>query len=584
MIDPMTQLALAVHTTKGVYALLVGSGISRPSGIPTGWEVVLDLIRKLAQLNSKNCEPDPAAWFENEYAKKPGYSNLLDELAKTSTERQQLLKGYFEPTEEERRDGLKSPTTAHKAIAQLVASGYIKVILTTNFDRLMERAIEEQGIVPTVISSVDQFRGAMPLVHTQVTIVKLHGDYSDIRIKNTEQELDVYDSEIDAFLDRVLDEYGLVISGWSCEWDIALRKAIERCPSRRFTTFWTSRSSLSERAAALAMHRNATIVNVKDADTLFHTLFEKVRSLEDISAAHPLSAKLAVATVKRYLDDRSSKIRLGDLVFEETENLHRELNSSDFAPNETQRSENEVIRRIDKYNSLCETLVAIMAAGCYYGESDVGTLWFSALQRIANANERLGGVSYLLDLQKYPALLLLYAGGIAAVAAERYDTLSTLLTRTKVLENDEYKLITSIVYPERIISKELMNKAKYGNNLTPVSDHLFEVLREALRRYVPIDKNYERVFDTFEYLFALVYADSEKWVIKDGWWGPVGAFLWRGSRYNVRDNYTPSRIEDEIENSNEDWLPIKGGLFGGSLLRAKEAKKKFDAFLSTQRR
>jgi hypothetical protein len=36
-----------MHTNPGVYAVLVGSGISRSAKIPTGWEVVLDLTRKL---------------------------------------------------------------------------------------------------------------------------------------------------------------------------------------------------------------------------------------------------------------------------------------------------------------------------------------------------------------------------------------------------------------------------------------------------------------------------------------------------------------------------------------------------------
>jgi hypothetical protein len=62
---------------------------------------------------------------------------LLDALAKTPAERQQLLRVYWEPSEQEREDGAKRPTAAHRAIAALVAQGFVRVILTTNFDRLM---------------------------------------------------------------------------------------------------------------------------------------------------------------------------------------------------------------------------------------------------------------------------------------------------------------------------------------------------------------------------------------------------------------------------------------------------------------
>jgi hypothetical protein len=51
-------------------------------------------------------------------------------------ERQQLLRQYFEPT------------PAHLAVAELVKGGYVRVILTANFDRLCERAIENEGITP----------------------------------------------------------------------------------------------------------------------------------------------------------------------------------------------------------------------------------------------------------------------------------------------------------------------------------------------------------------------------------------------------------------------------------------------------
>ncbi len=40
MIEPIVSLAFSLHANKGVYALLLGSGVSRSAGIPTGWEVV----------------------------------------------------------------------------------------------------------------------------------------------------------------------------------------------------------------------------------------------------------------------------------------------------------------------------------------------------------------------------------------------------------------------------------------------------------------------------------------------------------------------------------------------------------------
>jgi hypothetical protein len=189
-------------------------------------------------------------------------------LAKTPAERQQLLRAYLEPREE----GAKRPTAAHRAIAALVAQGFVKVIITTNVDRLTESSLVEAGVVPTILSSPDQVHGALPLIHTQCCVFKVHGDYLDTRIRNTPTELASYPAEFDQLLHRIFDEFGLVVCGWSAEWDGALRNAILRAPSRRFATYWAVLAEPSDEARRLIDHRRAHVVSIKDADTFSETL------------------------------------------------------------------------------------------------------------------------------------------------------------------------------------------------------------------------------------------------------------------------------------------------------------------------
>jgi len=170
MIDPILSISFSMHSNKGVYALLLGSGISRSANIPTGWEITLDLIRKLAHLKKEICEPDPVKWYQDKFSEEASYSKLLNQVAKTPSERSKLLKTYFEPTEEERQQNIKTPTIAHRAIANLVREGYVRVIITTNFDRLIETALEDVGIRPIVISTSDAANGATPIVHTPVRL------------------------------------------------------------------------------------------------------------------------------------------------------------------------------------------------------------------------------------------------------------------------------------------------------------------------------------------------------------------------------------------------------------------------------
>src|SRR5262249_12034233 len=146
-------------------ALLLGSGVSRSANVLTGWEITIDLIKKLARAQSTNCEPEPAAWFTKKYGSPPHYGRLLSELAKNPTARHALLSEYFQPTEEERASGIKVPTPAHRAIAKLMSQGFIRVAVTTNFDRLLERALQDLSIDPLVWATSDQIAHAPPLVH-----------------------------------------------------------------------------------------------------------------------------------------------------------------------------------------------------------------------------------------------------------------------------------------------------------------------------------------------------------------------------------------------------------------------------------
>jgi hypothetical protein len=189
VIDSIDSLTFSLHANKGAYAVLLGSGVSRAARIPTGWEVVEDLICRLARIRGEECGPDPAAWYDRTFGEQPTYSGLLQAVARSPLERQQTMRGYFEPSEAEREQGIKAPTTAHRAIARLVAAGHVRVILTTNFDKLAERAVEEVGIAPTVVSSPDQIQGLPPLLQIPCLVVKLHGDYLDSRIKNTPRSL-----------------------------------------------------------------------------------------------------------------------------------------------------------------------------------------------------------------------------------------------------------------------------------------------------------------------------------------------------------------------------------------------------------
>lgn len=575
IMDGRLSLALSVQSNPGVYALLLGSGVSRSAKIPTGWEVVLDLIRRIAAMKDEEISGDPAEWYRNRYGDDPDYSRLLGRLARQPAERQRLLRDYFEPSPEERVEGLKQPTAAHRAIANLCKRGYIRVIVTTNFDRLLEQAMSAEGLMPTVISTADAVKGTPPLVHTDLLVLKLHGDYLDTRILNTDGELATYPKPLRDLLDRIFDEYGLIVSGWSARWDPALRAALERCKSQRYTTYWTGIEEPDENLDRLLTLRRAEFLKVNDADEFFTDLNEKVLALEEYARPHPLSLETAAATLKRYLSDPRYDIRYHDLLMQEADRVIRET-AGDRFPVGDSVTEATAVSRIRDYESVTEILTTLFATACFWAEERHEAVLTRVIEDLGN-QPLLGGNTFLLNLRYYPALLTMYAGGIAAVANGTYGVLRAILLDPQI-RGYNMDGPAAVALAKWNVLKEGHAKALPGmaKTNTPLSLWLEARLRDSLRPVIASDRRYISAFDRFEYFWGLVYAD----VFQSPWGdnklrGPVGNFVWRWPEQDLPPH---EAIEQEIESVGEDWPALRAGFFNRDLARLRAKKEGFDKF------
>lgn len=583
-VNPLVSLAVSTQSNRGVYALLLGSGVSRAAEIPTGWDVINDLIRRVARLEQVACEPDPATWWQYRTGgRPPSYSELIGQLARSPHERRELLRPYFEPTTEEERDrGAKQPTAAHHAIAELVTRGYVRVIITTNFDRLVERALEEAGVVPTVIATADAVAGAVPLVHNPCTVVKIHGDYVDTRLRNTADELEHFPRPLDRLLDRIFDEFGLIISGWSAEWDPALRAAIERCRSRRYSTYWICRdpARLGEAAQRLVDLRRAIVIRRQSADDFFQALAEHVTSLEELELPHPLSAPLAQQTVKRYVSEDRHRVRLHDLVVEEAQQLHAKHTSVFHGGNPItyigDPAPEALVQRLQLYERWSEPICAILAAGCYWGGATQHRLWSAVIELLANVPD-FPGNRHWLNLRRYPAVLSLFTGGIAAIAAERYDTLGALLSAGTVREPGRETPVAEALMPYQVLPTDVGRLIPgHEGHWVPFSEYLsvLGALREPLRELVPMQERYLDCFDRFEYFLGLVVTDQQlEWNERFSAW--VGAFVWRDN--GPRHESTFEQVDAEASAAGADWSPLRAGLFGGNVDRWERARTTYQA-------
>lgn len=569
--DPITQLAFSLYENKGVFAVLLGSGLSRSAEIPTGWEITLDLVRRVAEAQGTPAQSDWAKWYREKTGQEPNYSVLLEEIASSPDERRAILHRYIEPDEQDREEGRKTPTKAHHAIAQLVRAGYVRVIVTTNFDRLMENALREQGIEPTVVASADALAGAEPLTHSRCYLLKLHGDYKDARILNTDQELSAYPDAYNRLLDRIFDEHGLIICGWSGEWDHALRTAFLRASNRRYPVYWAARGTLGSGAQELATHRAAKAIPINGADEFFQLLQQRVETLEQSQRQNPLSVDLLVSSAKRYLAKPEYRIQLDELFAQETDRLLVQLDSETFSA-QGQWSQENFRARVQQYESVTEPLARMAGVLGRWGDGKDFDVVLDVLRGLYHHAGRIGsGLTYLLNLRSYPAVLILTAYGIGLTKAERWDTLLKLFLSVLASENREPQRVVSTLFlwswagGEQQIWQQLEGLDRHK---TPLSDHLLEVMTHWRKSFTGADPNFELLFERFELMGSLAAfhendeAQLEKTIEASAArndvlaWMPVGRSGWH--------NAVARKLLQELEDESQVAELLKAGFAKGS--------------------
>ncbi|GAB4022715.1 hypothetical protein GCM10028808_71040 [Spirosoma migulaei] len=547
MDNQIITVAYSIFINKGAFALLLGSGISSTSGIPTGWEITLDLINKIALLEKQNPQVPPDEWYRNYFQKEPDYSDILERLTNTPEERINLLKPYIEPTEEERGSGLKVPTVAHKQIAELVQLGYVRVIVTTNFDRLMENALKNIGIEPAVISNPNHVENTLPLVHSPITIIKINGDYQDTRFLNIKSELENYDARLVNLLQNIFENYGLITCGWSAKWDIALVDIMKSANKFRYTNYFGYRNKADEVLLALTSTRQGKLVKMNDADTFFTETTENLKALEKNGERHPLTTGILLTRLKKYLVKEEHRIDLHDLIRQIVEECFEKINTVNFSKQPTAESIKELM---DYYSLQIEPLCFLVATGSYWANKSQNELFVNILRRVGTPDEKRNSTSWSNwnNLSYFPALVLKYACGIGCVAKDNISLLKQIVELKVTTSYGKVALLTQ-TNPWTVIEKDNLNNVNGTNWTMPMSLLLYDKLRPIFKELVPIDNDFNKYFDEFEFYNSLKYTADHS-----------TGFLAIG-KFGYQDRGIVDRAIENLAIEKTEFKLIKGGYF-----------------------
>jgi len=259
--------------------------------------------------------------------------------------------------------------------------------------------------------------------------------------------------------------------------------------------------------------------------------------------------------------------------------------------------------RASAYSTAIRPVIAILVPGCTWGLPEHEAAWARVVQDVANAETRTTGISALLKMARFPALIALYAGGIAGLHRRRYGTIRAVAVDAiyrgmheppvpligavhpgLVFEGNELTPNVLVLEAEGAVSDEDIEgllTGRKGRRHTPVSDYLNLLLRPYFAQLIVDDREYNEVFDALEVLLGVIATDLRSQP-NDGYIpGPwYGSFTWR-------DRHTQRKVEqqllDRLRAEADAAAEVQAGLFGGSSERAIDAAEAFVEMSSSVR-
>jgi tetratricopeptide (TPR) repeat protein len=193
------------------FSFFLGAGASRQSGIP----LVSEMIRHFREQIALQCCPaelktdaEKNAWLaEQDWCKADGsdYCKYFEKFEPKEFGRQRHIEELIKDHE---------PSFGYVVLANLMASGHVNTIVTTNFDDLVYSACTTFTGIRPIVYAYGVLAAEMHFTAQRTKILKLHGDYLYSKLKNTNRELADQDPNMARQLRRVLNEYGLIVVGY----------------------------------------------------------------------------------------------------------------------------------------------------------------------------------------------------------------------------------------------------------------------------------------------------------------------------------------------------------------------------------
>ena len=228
------------------------------------------------------------------------------------------------------------------------------------------------------------------------------------------------------------------------------------------------------------------------------------------------------------------------------------------------------------YDQVLQNLIKITIHGIYWGNKTHTSLWADIIKRIGNCRTEQDGYTDALNLQKYPLLIIIYTATLMCLHTQKYVLLNEIYNIRLYVKSNTSHPITTDLYPEDIIPKDILNQNQDIKLRTPLNDRLHTTLYQEFEYFIPLQTEYNHLFNFAEYLYSLLFAHHLK-KSNDYFWAPIGRFGWYYNHFDSENNPS-SKIKEAVKTFGAEWTPLKAGLFEGSLETLVSLQTELDEF------
>jgi hypothetical protein len=313
--NPIIKLAASALPGEKKFILFAGAGVSKDAGVPTAWELMLKTAKIFYAQEKEGdiSDQDVEEWFKSSKYAQLEYCELIQELYSTSSEQRNFLDKWL---------GSHEIGDVHRSIAELARRDIIRGIITTNFDPLLERALEEKGIRVQVISNDDDLENSEPFIQCKsFRIYKPHGTIDRGQLKNTPKDLETLSPLMEDELVRVTGEHAVLVLGYSGK-DEDIVKVFKRRKNLYYPVFWVNPSKPSEKVKFIFDDDKNVFIPCKDGANKF---LKEFLDLQDriVDLAPSLDMKTTVEDLNRAIT--TGKDPVGPIFIDYLDGIFHEL-------------------------------------------------------------------------------------------------------------------------------------------------------------------------------------------------------------------------------------------------------------------